>query len=149
MIDLAPRSSPLQDELEHLRPNWGQLDGMQVPLDFGDPSGELAAAASLGLCDASALAKLVVKGPGAETFLRGQQTRRQKERLRVLAGDGFRLRVALFEFELRRMRLAFQPFDCQVKQFVLPCRSRCGKCCVHHDAFDKTAGVVCRETFSD
>ena len=70
---IAPRSRPLQDELEHLRPNWGQLDGMQVPLDFGDPSGELAAAARLGLSDVSALAKLVVKGPGAEAFLQREQ----------------------------------------------------------------------------
>jgi sarcosine oxidase subunit gamma len=47
------------------------LDGMPVALGFGGRTiaQERAVARTLGLCDVSALPRLVIKGPGAESFL--------------------------------------------------------------------------------
>lgn len=101
-LAVAPRFSPLQDELEPLRPTWGQLNGMAVPLDFGDRAGEAAAAGVLGLADSSALGKLVLKGPGAEGLLQRQQIPIPGEIFQVanLAGGGLVARTGGAEFFL-------------------------------------------------
>jgi sarcosine oxidase subunit gamma len=75
----AIRVSPMHETIEAIaraaggaRSRWGELDGMPVALDFGSPESELVRARELGLCDASALPRLVVKGPQAANFLRSQ-----------------------------------------------------------------------------
>lgn len=99
---VAQRVSPMHDELEHLKPTWGQLDDMAVPLDFGDRAGEMAAAARLGLADASALARLVVKGAGAQAFLEREQIAIPPEifQVRPLASGGIIARTGGAEFFL-------------------------------------------------
>jgi sarcosine oxidase subunit gamma len=68
----AQRLSPLHDALAHLHPRWGEIGGMPVPLDYGDSEGERRQAETLALCDVSALARVVVKGPKAEALLQVQ-----------------------------------------------------------------------------
>ncbi|HZO91461.1 MAG TPA: hypothetical protein VFB38_24275 [Chthonomonadaceae bacterium] len=72
LTHLPERLSPLHDALEHLHPHWGQIEGMPVPLDFGDPAAERNRVQTLALCDVSALARLVLKGKAAESFLKEQ-----------------------------------------------------------------------------
>src|SRR5262245_8622243 len=45
---------------------------MPVALHLGDPKEEASQAMSLGLADASALPRVVVKGPGATVWLKGR-----------------------------------------------------------------------------
>ncbi|HEV3025272.1 MAG TPA: hypothetical protein VGX76_22530, partial [Pirellulales bacterium] len=66
------RLSPIHEQLAELKPRWMTLSDMPVPADFGDPERERRLASSLGLCDVSALERVVVKGPGAAEFLRMQ-----------------------------------------------------------------------------
>ena len=63
------RLSPVHEALEGLKPHWDRLGGMPVALHFGDAQAEANHAGTVSLCDASALARLTVKGPGAEAFL--------------------------------------------------------------------------------
>lgn len=65
----TPRLSPVHDALAQHAARWGQIDGMQVALDFGNPAREAEQARSLGLADLSALPRVVYKGPSVETFL--------------------------------------------------------------------------------
>jgi sarcosine oxidase subunit gamma len=67
----ATRLSPVHDQLDHLHPRWGALDGMPVALAFGSRTleQEQGLARTLGLCDVSALPRSVIKGPGAASFL--------------------------------------------------------------------------------
>src|SRR5262245_9687771 len=71
MAEPASRLSPIHDLLEHLHPRWGVLDGMPVALTFDGRAveQEQGQARTLGLCDLSALPRLVIKGPGAASFL--------------------------------------------------------------------------------
>jgi sarcosine oxidase subunit gamma len=71
MADSPTRLSPIHDFLEHLHPRWSALDGMPVALTFGGRTieQEQSLARTLGLCDVSALHRLVIKGPGAASFL--------------------------------------------------------------------------------
>jgi sarcosine oxidase subunit gamma len=71
MADPPTRLSPVHDLLEHLHPRWGILDGMPIALTFGGRTleQERSLARTLGLCDVSALPRLVIKGPGAASFL--------------------------------------------------------------------------------
>ena len=69
----ATRHSPVHEELEHLRPQWGIVDGMPVALSLADAAAERSLAQTLGLCDVSALARVVLKGPAAAGLLAGQQ----------------------------------------------------------------------------
>ncbi len=69
---LPQRLSPVHDLVEHLHPQWGVISGMPAALDFGKLHAERAIAAKLGLCDASAFLRLVVKGPGAVMVLQQQ-----------------------------------------------------------------------------
>lgn len=66
------RISPIYESLESLRPRWGDLAGMAVALDFGDPALEQSRAETLALADLSALPRLTVKGPRAAAFLTAQ-----------------------------------------------------------------------------
>jgi len=72
---LPERLSPVHEELEHLHPRWGNLSGMPVALAFGETGDEAKLAKTLGLCDASALPRLTVKGLGAENVLTEQGLR--------------------------------------------------------------------------
>jgi len=66
------RLSPLHDALAHSHPTWGTLGGMPVALHFGTPGNaamEAKQAATLGLCDVSALPRITLKGPGAKALL--------------------------------------------------------------------------------
>jgi len=89
------RLRPLHDTIERLvtlegnvRPRWDEIGGMPIPLDFGDPAAEQGRARELGLCDLSALARLVVKGPQAGRFLQSQGLPVPEEILDVLSWDG-------------------------------------------------------------
>jgi sarcosine oxidase subunit gamma len=75
MPEPSARSSPVHDLLDHLHPRWGAVDGMPVALGFGGRTiaQEQGVARTLGLCDVSALPRLVIKGPGAESFLRSHE----------------------------------------------------------------------------
>jgi sarcosine oxidase subunit gamma len=72
MPESAERRSPVHHLLETPATVWGRLDGAPIALRLGEPAEETAAVQSLALCDLSALPKFGVKGPAAETFLRGQ-----------------------------------------------------------------------------
>lgn len=71
MAQTPARLSPVHDQLDHLHPRWGALDGMPVALTFGGRTleQEQGLARTLGLCDVSALHRSVIKGPGAASFL--------------------------------------------------------------------------------
>lgn len=66
----VPRHSPVHDALERLQPRWGKVHDMPVALDFGRPDREAEGVKTLALCDVSALPRLTVKGPGAESCLK-------------------------------------------------------------------------------
>src|SRR6188472_4212299 len=67
----SPVQSPLHEALQHEHPraNWGEACGMSVPLCLADPTKETELAKTLALADASFLARVVVKGPQAATYL--------------------------------------------------------------------------------
>src|SRR6201997_923103 len=71
MAETPTRLSPVHDQLDHLHPRWGALDGMPVALTFGGRTleQEQGLARTLGLCDASALHRSLIKGPGAASVL--------------------------------------------------------------------------------
>jgi sarcosine oxidase subunit gamma len=71
MANAPTRLSPVHDQLDHLHPRWGALDGMPVALAVGGGTleQEQGLARRLGLCDVSALHRTVIKGPGAAAFL--------------------------------------------------------------------------------
>jgi sarcosine oxidase subunit gamma len=71
MAETPTRLSPVHDELGHLHPRWGDLDGMPVALALGGRTleQEQGLARTLALCDVSALPRTVIKGPGAASFL--------------------------------------------------------------------------------
>jgi sarcosine oxidase subunit gamma len=71
MPQAAERRSPVHDLLSCRSPQWGRAAGAPIALRFGD--GEAEAARELALCDLSALPKLGLKGPGAESWLRRHQ----------------------------------------------------------------------------
>ncbi|MGH7192860.1 MAG: glycine cleavage T C-terminal barrel domain-containing protein, partial [Candidatus Saccharimonadales bacterium] len=60
---------PIQEQLEPPRPESKQVAERRVALRMRDEHAERAAAATPGICDVSALARLVVKGPAAAEFL--------------------------------------------------------------------------------
>jgi sarcosine oxidase subunit alpha len=66
------RLSPVHERLAAHRPQWTSVGGMPVATAIGDAAAERVAAARLGLCDASALARLTLKGPAAGEFLSAQ-----------------------------------------------------------------------------
>jgi hypothetical protein len=68
----AQRRSLVHHLLQGRCTRWGTLANAPIALRCGDENEEAAASRVLALCDASALPKLGVKGPGAEQWLRGQ-----------------------------------------------------------------------------
>jgi sarcosine oxidase subunit gamma len=83
-MDIPARLSPVHDEFQHLRPCWGEIDGMPAALDFGDRTAEQDRARMLGLCDVSALPRLEVKGPNAAAFLESHHIALPSESFHVL-----------------------------------------------------------------
>jgi len=75
---------------------------MPVPLDFGDPAAEREQAETLALCDVSALPRVTLKGPGAQTFLTEQGLPGLGEiyEWRPLAGGGLIVRTGAAEYSL-------------------------------------------------
>jgi sarcosine oxidase subunit gamma len=66
---LPRRVGPIHEQLAALKPRWTTFAEMPFAADFGNAAGEHEVAARLGLCDVSALQRMVVKGPGAYEFL--------------------------------------------------------------------------------
>lgn len=103
MMTRSPqRLSPLHSALERLYPHWGEVAGMPVAIDFGDPAHERAQAETLALCDASALLRATLKGPGAQAFL-ARQNLPVPEGIyhwRPLGGGGLIARTGAAEFFL-------------------------------------------------
>jgi sarcosine oxidase subunit gamma len=106
MAATPTRLSPVHDQLDHLHPRWGALDGMPVALTFGGRTleQEQGLARKLGLCDVSALHRTVIKGPSAASFLeaRGIAQTLPAEVLRVfpLTSGGLIARTGRAEFFL-------------------------------------------------
>jgi sarcosine oxidase subunit gamma len=100
------RLSPVHDQLGHLHPRWGALDGMPVALTFGGRTVEQedTLAQTLALGDFSVLHRAVIKGPGAASFLevRGVAPALPAEVLRVLplTSGGLIARTGLTEYFL-------------------------------------------------
>ena len=67
------RRSPIHSLIAAQGPNWGNLDGAAIALDYGDLDSERAALTTLGLADLSALPKLGLKGPNAASRLQSHQ----------------------------------------------------------------------------
>jgi sarcosine oxidase, subunit gamma len=65
----SPLHDALQGEKAFPRSRWGDVRGMAVPLQLGEPAREAELAKVLALADASFLPRLVVKGPQAASFL--------------------------------------------------------------------------------
>lgn len=63
------RRSPLHEVIDHLHPAWKQVHGMPAAIHFGNAANETVQARTLGLCDASALPRLGLKGKGAQAWL--------------------------------------------------------------------------------
>ncbi|MEX2118955.1 MAG: hypothetical protein WD847_05030 [Pirellulales bacterium] len=101
MTKLPRRLSPVHDELAQLDPFWGTVHDMPVAaLLPGGPPFDVAAGP--GLCDASALPRMLVRGPAAADFLsqRGVQVPRDTFAYLPLEGDGLVIRTAMHEFFL-------------------------------------------------
>lgn len=62
--------SPVDQEIDQLRPRWQRVAERAVAVQLGDEETERAAAAKVGICDVSALARLMLKGPDAAELLR-------------------------------------------------------------------------------
>lgn len=94
----APRSSPLARALATLHPEWVTVLGM--PLAAGLRDEALGRAATLGICDLSALARIGVKGSGAAGWLaaHGVSVPDQPNTWRPLDGGGLIARLARTEF---------------------------------------------------
>src|SRR5579862_3032108 len=93
--------SPVTDALEPLNPRWGEIAGMAVALDFGDIEAERRHAEVLALADVSALPRLTVKGPAAESLLRRNLAVPDAiYETQPLPGDGLLVRTGSTEFFL-------------------------------------------------
>ncbi len=64
--------SPIHDLVSARRPQWGEVGGTPIALNFGSADAEARAVGHLALCDVSAMPKLNVKGPAAEAWLASQ-----------------------------------------------------------------------------
>ena len=95
---IVTRESPVLEALEHVKPAWGEMNGMRVAAE----AGHSRAIEELAICDASALLKLGLKGRGAVGWL-------EKHGLSIpakifdyasLPGNGFLVRTGTAEFFL-------------------------------------------------
>ena len=82
------RLSPVHDALTELHPWLGEHVAMPVALDFGDQAAEMARAGALGLCDVSALLRIVVNGPAAAEFLVSQGVPTPQKVLHTVTTEG-------------------------------------------------------------
>ncbi len=69
MTQHLQRASPIHDLLEHLQPQWGEVQRMAVALSFQAPEVERSRIQDLALCDFSCLPRMALKGPGAVDWL--------------------------------------------------------------------------------
>jgi glycine cleavage system aminomethyltransferase T len=100
--------SPVYEAIEPLHPRWGEISTGQgeiwvraVALDFGDPKAERERADLLALADVSALPRLTVKGPAAESMLRRMfAVPDEIYQIQPLPGDGLMVRTGSSEFFL-------------------------------------------------
>lgn len=94
----ATRASPLARALATLHPEWVTVLGMPLAAGLRDETPERAA--TLGICDLSALARIGVKGPGAAGWLaaRGVSVPDQPNTWHSLDGGGLVARLARTEF---------------------------------------------------
>src|SRR5262245_35234606 len=63
------RYSPIHEALVPLRPRWIEIAGMPAPLAIAEPAAEIARAEVAGISDATAFARLTVRGPEAAALL--------------------------------------------------------------------------------
>ncbi|HVX11533.1 MAG TPA: FAD-dependent oxidoreductase [Pirellulales bacterium] len=100
LAGLPSRASPVHVELQKLRPTWSSTGDMPIATAIGDAAAERSAAATLGLCDVSALARVTVKGPGAAEFLTRQNIGLPESvnECQKLATGGFVARTGRTEF---------------------------------------------------
>lgn len=61
--------SPVHDLIARHQPRWATIAEMCAAADFGDPAADAETARKLGLCDVSALTRVLVKGAGAKAAL--------------------------------------------------------------------------------
>lgn len=94
------RTSPVHEELEQLNPRWTSVSGMPVAANIGDEASQRAAATKLGLCDLSALPRLLLKGTAAAEILaaNGVAVPRQIYEHHRLDHDGLCIRTGGAEF---------------------------------------------------
>lgn len=102
MPEIPTRRSPIHQSLEAAGAEWRLAGGMPCAVRFRAAEAEREAIRTLGLCDMSALAKLGVKGRGAEGWLRDQGIDAPGEVYlsRRLAAGGLIVRLAADEFLL-------------------------------------------------
>lgn len=67
--DLPMRTSPVNDKLIDLQPQWGSLADMPVASAIGNSEVETVSAEKLGLCDVSFLPRITIKGSAANDFV--------------------------------------------------------------------------------
>ena len=70
-----PNQLPLHDVHRERKASFGEIDGWQVPLHYGDPAAEYRAMrAGAGVIDRSMLGKVTVTGRDRQAFLQGMLT---------------------------------------------------------------------------
>lgn len=92
------RSSPLESVIAQLKPAWGEINQMRVPLRFA--GNEAAARQKLGLSDLSFLQRFGLKGPAAAGWLASQGVTPPEgvNRWDELQGGGIIARLGSSEF---------------------------------------------------
>jgi sarcosine oxidase, subunit gamma len=96
------RRSPVHELLEHHVTRWVRVGDAHIAARLGGAKEEEEAARELALCDLSALAKLGVRGPDAENWLRAQGLEMPNElyETRPLPDGGILARVGTDQFML-------------------------------------------------
>lgn len=61
--------SPVHDQVARHQPRWTTIAEMHAAADFGDPAADAETARKLGMCDASAFTRVLLKGLGAKAAL--------------------------------------------------------------------------------
>ena len=100
MPDSPTRLSPIHGWFEPLKPEWGQIGEMPIAIRIHEAEEERTAMQRLALCDLSALTKLGVKGPRAESW---QDV--EKLVLEALANDGRAIQQQLIGLDEGAARL--------------------------------------------
>jgi len=102
MGDEPIRRSPVESLLAARQPQWMEVGGARFASQFVSEDAERTTAKTLGLCDISGLAKLGVKGRGAEDWLakQGIDIPVSIYATKPLSGGGIVARLAAGEFLL-------------------------------------------------